>query len=211
MAPKYFKVVNKKIPYNYNKFCAKCVEGLKFHPEGRYPETTCIKCDNYRVVDEEGWCQDCRESDYHNVENCLECGAYFPPLEAGQLLCRDCTPKCSTCSKSFNPSTRTETLCASCNFKARRGTGECSSCGDESNELDSNARCIACSAREFMEQGHQDHWCSVCKDTRVGFPNVPCKSCSEKKVKCKDCYARIPATDYLCAKCYGRRKNKFTV
>lgn len=204
---------------NDDKICSECAVDNEWMMdgdwEGRFPnETYCGQCGKERHLNAEGLCKDCyRELHGQHLFFCLDCSIEFRPGSPSEVLCDTCKPHCLGCGAAYNPERRTDTLCSSCAFKAARGTGDCSRCGDHNNELDHHAHCPKCSDELYdMIDTSMDKtiWCRRCSRNKV-MPHSPiCKSCLNKEYVCPTCLkVDISPEEYMCVTCKKENHDKW--
>lgn len=221
---KYFRKDDVKVPYDYQKVCATCLnlaiavpfkrKRPVFMGEGRYPTGLCKTCSEDRILNEEGICKKCHEQHYE-VEACVECRNYFTPRMFNQVLCDKCRPHCDGCGGQFNPLNKRDYLCAKCASKSGRGEGTCAKCGEYSTYLNRRAHCGDCQIKVerfdiLDDYSTKESYCGVCRSEKVYYPERICKYCEGSKIICPDCqHNRIDATDYICTDCIEIRKEKY--
>lgn len=201
------------------KICLSCQadDTWKMHAEqpGRFPSgTICKNCEEERTLNDEGLCKECYRTIHSFPKlHCLRCENVFYSGHPTELLCDNCKYTCEGCGAKYNPSSRDEVLCSACNFKGQRGQGNCSKCGDYSNELDGMARCHKCSEDHYDmidSRVSQNRWCKSCEHNLAVPYGVFCKECKHKKYTCPVCLKNeISVTQFTCTGCELKRTNEW--
>lgn len=160
-----------------------------------------MECSDVLPVNDENLCIDC----YVKLlswqgKTCVKCKKTFKSNNQIEWLCNRCRPNCKGCNVKFSPVDKLDYLCGTCHFKASRGEGACSGCGNYSTSLDYLAHCERCRTKDIADV---PELCVVCKK-RMTFHGI-CDTCVETKIPCPECERPMDAKYYLCNVCMDNR------